>query len=295
MAVANHAASVQGVCLRITRLAADGTPMKGVTQTVYVCRSFMRVSFTPEFESGDEITEKNASGEVCISYKASDTLKRVTMELAICEPDPEITELLSGGLILEGNATGDPLTGGYPDVALGYAGLKVGQAPNPNGVGIEVWSVAVRDGAKDNALPYYRWVFPKVELRPSGDRVIENGVLANTFEGFGVGNINFGTGPVDDWPWPDATDRCYLYARDKNTGFPTNPDGTFNVINGWLDNSTKTPIVGTPDSPDIVEDPNLLGHYEYPAEKPTYDPLVMQTVGAKTTTTTTTTKSTTTA
>jgi len=39
----------------------------------------MRVSFTPEYEDGDEITEKNAAGEVCVTYKAPDTLKRATM------------------------------------------------------------------------------------------------------------------------------------------------------------------------------------------------------------------------
>jgi hypothetical protein len=81
-------------------------------------------------------------------------------------------------------------------------------------------------------------VFPKVTLRPSGDRVIENGLLANAFEGFSVGNLNFGTGPVDDWAWPDATDRPFLYARD--TAVPW--QGT----NGWQPNNTVTLDAGDP-------------------------------------------------
>ena len=48
MAVTNYAASVQGVCLRLTRLGQDGKPLQGATNTMYVTKAFMRVSFTTE-------------------------------------------------------------------------------------------------------------------------------------------------------------------------------------------------------------------------------------------------------
>ncbi len=99
MALVNYAASLQGVALRLSRLDESGNPMTGLNNC-YVTKAFMRVSFTPEYEEGDETTEKNAAGEVCMTYKAPDTLKRATMEIAICEPDPEITELLAGGVLL---------------------------------------------------------------------------------------------------------------------------------------------------------------------------------------------------
>jgi hypothetical protein len=275
MAVANYAASVQGVCLRLTRLDATGKPVQGTTGTLYVTKAFMRVSFTPEYEEGDEVTEKNAAGEVCITYKAPDTLKRATMELAICEPDPEITELLSGGVLLNLPALADlpePLATNAPTLAgttVGYASGKVGDAPNPNGVGIEVWSLAIRDGARDNDLPYYRWVFPKATLRPSGDRVIENGVLANAFEGFSVGNINFGTGGADDWAWPDATDRPYMYARDNEVPCNIGPN-----TRGWVNNAQVTTLIdkgepeGTTGSEIITRIEGLTGPFSttYPGE-----------------------------
>ena len=50
-------------------------------------------------------------------------------------------------------------------------------------------------------------------LRQSGDRVIENGLLANTFSGEGLGNENFGEGPDGRWEWPDVTTRPYMHAR----------------------------------------------------------------------------------
>ena len=52
-----------------------------------------------------------------------------------------------------------------------------------------------------------------MRLRQSGDRVIENGMLASTFEGYGLGNASFGMGPDNRWEWPMATERPYSYAR----------------------------------------------------------------------------------
>lgn len=196
----DYAASVQGAVIRVTRLAADGTLATGGSAS-YVMSSFIRVSFTPEYEEGDEFTEKAADGSVCITYKAPDTLKRVTLELAICNPDPEFTELLAGGTIL--SAAGN---------SVGYAAPLAGVDANPNGAALEVWSYAVQSGKRAATNPYWHWVFPYVKMRPGGDRVIENGMMANTFEGWGVGNTGFGDGPAAP-TWPFVSDRPYQYAR----------------------------------------------------------------------------------
>jgi hypothetical protein len=166
----------------------------------------MRVSFTPEYEEGDEITEKSANGTVCVTYKAPDTLKRITMELAICEPDAELSQLLSGGLLLRKNVDGVVKS-------VGWAAPGVGDDPAGNGVAIEAWSHAVKDGKRASVLPYFHWVFPYAKLRQSGDRVIENGMLATTFEGYGLGNRNFESGADGRWEFPVAAERPYSYAR----------------------------------------------------------------------------------
>jgi hypothetical protein len=166
----------------------------------------MRVSFTPEYEEGDEITEKSANGTVCVTYKAPDTLKRITMELAICEPDAELSQLLSGGLLLRKTVDGVVKS-------VGWAAPGVGDDPAGNGVAIEAWSHAVKDGKRASVLPYFHWVFPYAKLRQSGDRVIENGMLATTFEGYGLGNRNFGSGSDGRWEFPVAAERPYSYSR----------------------------------------------------------------------------------
>lgn len=197
----DYAASISGVAVRATRLQPSGEVAVG-EQASYVMESFISVSFTPEYEDGDEFTQKAANGTVCATYKAPDTLKRVNIEVAVCNPDPEFSELVAGGLLLQDG-----------DESVGYASAGVGVDANPNGISLEVWSRAIQEGKPASVNPYWRWLFPYVILRPSGERVIENGLLANTFEGWGVGNLPFGSGPEDDWPFPEATGRPYSYVR----------------------------------------------------------------------------------
>lgn len=209
MATQDNAASIQGVGIRVTRLDASGTLLNGPGDS-YTTASFIQVTFTPEYESGDEITQKNAAGQVCVTYQAPDTLKRITMEVAICEPDPEFTALVSGGLLLRKNLG----TLGAPNnKSIGWAAPAVGDDPSGNGVSIEAWSLAIKEGRKAAALPYFHWVFPYAKLNQSGDRVIENGLLATTFSGYGLGNAAFGSGPDERWEFPTAAERPYSYAR----------------------------------------------------------------------------------
>src|SRR3954464_14620212 len=111
----DYAASVQGVAIRVTKLNVDGT-LDG--DQSYFSKSFIRVGFTPEYEEGDEITEKNADGTVCVTFKAPDTLKRATMEIAVCDPDPILSSMLSGGTLLAGQLQPQPQspvdTASYP-------------------------------------------------------------------------------------------------------------------------------------------------------------------------------------
>jgi len=209
MATQEYAASIQGVSIRVTRLDASGTLLNEPGDS-YTTSAFMRLSFTPEYEEGDEITEKGANGAVCVTYKSPDTLKRITMELAICEPDTELTQLISGGLLLRKNLG----TYASPDrKSIGWSSPATGDDPAGNGVAIECWSQAIIDGKKASTYPYFHWVFPYAKLRLSGDRVIENGLLANTFEGYGLGNTEFSSGLDERWEYPVATERPYSYAR----------------------------------------------------------------------------------
>jgi hypothetical protein len=209
----------------------------------YTTSGFMKMSFTPEYEEGDEIVEKSANGVICVSYKAPDTLKRVTLELAICEPDPELSELMSGGLLLRKNMG----TFAAPDrKSIGWSSPAVGDDPSGFGVAIECWSFAVISGKRAASLPYFHWVFPYARLRLTGDRVIENGMLATTFQGYGLGNPLFSTGLDGRWEFPVATERPYSYAR--SSWAPTGRKGFYEWhgdLSKSISNSARTGTTAT--------------------------------------------------
>jgi hypothetical protein len=242
MATQEYAASIQGVSIRVTRLDSAGNLKTGDGDS-YTTSAFIRCSFTPEYEEGDEITEKSANGSTCVTYKSPDTLKRISMEVAICEPDVELTELLSGGLLLRKN-TG---TYGSPtNLSVGYASPGVGDDPAAYGVAIEVWTNAVKDGKRASVRPYFYWVFPYVKLRLSGDRVIENGMLATTFQGYGLGNSLFNDGPDDRWEFPTAAERPYSYARAAYA--PIGYQGFYNwhgTLTATASNKLQSATLGT--------------------------------------------------
>jgi hypothetical protein len=58
-------------------------------------------------------------------------------------------------------------------------------------------------------------------------------MLANTFEGYGLGNTGFGSGIDGRWEFPVASDRPYAYAR--SSWAPTGLSGFYT----WSDNSTN--------------------------------------------------------
>lgn len=200
----DYAASVSGTHIRVSRLNPDGSIKTGANAS-YVTSAFLSLSMTPEYEDGDEFTSKAADGTVCASYKAADTLKRVSLEIAICNPDPEFTELISGGLLLAETGT--------PANSLGWAAPEIGKdAMNGGAVAIEAWSRAIIDGKPAATNAFWHWLFPWSVMRPSGDRVLENGLLGVSFSGYSVGNELFGDGPAVPL-WPYTSGRAFAYAR----------------------------------------------------------------------------------
>lgn len=201
----DYASSITGSHIRVTALNQDGSFRTGAG-AAYVTQGFISASFTPEYEEGDEFTQKNAAGRICATFKAPDTLKRVNLSIALCAPDPEFTHIIAGGTLLGENSEG-------------WASPLVGDDPVPYGAAIEVWSNAIVDGKSAGTNPYFHWIFPYTKMRESGERVVQNDVLATEFEGWGVGNVEFGSGPMAPlWAFPQNTNSPYAYAR--STGVP---------------------------------------------------------------------------
>jgi len=208
----DNASSVAGMAIRLTRLNSDGTTQTGPSAS-YVTKKFVSLGFTPEYETGDEFTTKAADGSVCVSWKAPDTLKRVTLSIALCDPDPQFTEMIAGGTLLNSGGT-----------TVGWVAPLVGVDATPNGVAIEVWSIANVGGRQATVNPYWQWVFPYAQMHLAGERAIQNDLIATSFEGWAVGNSGFGDGPAAP-QWPFSSLSPVAYARTTSipvgTGYQT--------------------------------------------------------------------------
>lgn len=199
---------VQACATRVTRLTSDGSPDIGANN-LYVSDALVSFSATPEIEEGDEFIVKNACGSVCVNFKDCDRIKRLNVEMTICTPDPELTELLSGGVVLTSGAR------------VGWGMPFLSDPDCPLGVSIELWSKQINsDGSVDPTYPYARWLFPKVFLTP-GVRTFENGPLSNPFTGFALENSQWLDGPLNDWPV--GSDRAMQWLPD--TTLPTTSCG----------------------------------------------------------------------
>jgi hypothetical protein len=185
-------ASLQCVAIRVTGLDAGGVPAPG--NVMYVTDNLVKIDFNPEMETGQEIAQKNAAGNLCIVYRTPDLMKRLNMTVEVCVPDPELEVLLSGGdLFKTGVAPADEVAG------FSYPPLMVD--PVPYGVSIEAWTRYVINGYQPPEQPYMWWAFPKTQLR-KGNRTIDVNQMPNVYEGFAGENPGWGTGPADDWAFP---------------------------------------------------------------------------------------------
>lgn len=245
----DNAASVRGLVLRVTKLNADGTCVEGGTDDCdsYLSSGFINLTFTPSYSESDEISITNAAGDVCVYYKAPDTLQYVEFGLELCDPDPVLTQMLVGGTLLtkaysDACAPDEAVTGDL--VAVGYAAPEAGAVVNPNGVAVEVWTQAVVGGKSANICPFWHYVFPYATFKMDGDRVVENGNLATVFAGRGLGNSAFAEGPTLDttgitpavlgsvwnWGFPSNTGSPFAYAR--TAAAPVGLSGPFVNLGG---------------------------------------------------------------
>jgi hypothetical protein len=194
------AGSVFALGLRVGVLGPDGTPATG-PDGAYETDNLVKIDFTVEYRDGTEVERLNGAAKACLYYSSPPTVKRLTIDgLELCNPDPELEQLLGGGDVLL-DADGRP---------IGYAAPEVGSDPVPNGVGIEAWSSAVADDGVDAELPYMRWVFPREFLKPQG-RSISADPMAAAFEGQGNQNSRWGNGPMNDWP--NESGRVFQWIR----------------------------------------------------------------------------------
>jgi hypothetical protein len=186
---------LQACRIRVTNLDPDGTPTVGV-DNLYVSDALVSMGYTPVYEEGDEITEKNACGGVVVNYVGPSSFKRGDVSIQLSSPDPFLGALLGGG---------DVIT--VAEV-MGFAAPPIGQL-SEDGISIEIWVRRILAGSPDPDYPYGQWVYPMVRNLRLGEHTHGNETVKPNYTGNAFENPNWGDGP--DNAWPATSDRVYQW------------------------------------------------------------------------------------
>lgn len=106
----DNAGSVYAIGTRFSRLDATGAPLAGAGNA-YVTSALVTAGIGLEYADGQEITQNNGAGQLCVSYRAPDTLVRGTVsDLQFCSPDPNVMAFLMGGTVITRPVTAEVQT-----------------------------------------------------------------------------------------------------------------------------------------------------------------------------------------
>lgn len=186
------------VCaLRVARLNSLCQIVPGANNGV-VSTAIVRLASSPEYEAGDDFTQKNGCGDICLTVRTLDKLKRMNLTLDLCTRDMELIELLTGAQLYTEGA----------DI-IGVSRRGVGE-DDPDPVSLELWTKAIPSGttascAAPGAASWWRWVYPRATFT-LGDVTHENGIGMVTLSGYAEPNTWWGNGPWNDWPADELLD-----------------------------------------------------------------------------------------
>ena len=180
---------VRGKRLRITRLDECGNPPEDATPCSFVVtKGFISVALSAEIETGDDIVEKNADGDLCINDKSRDQFKRWNVEASFCEVDPSILDMMTN-VVVETD---------YDD---NIVGVRQPEGASIDSFALELWTgVPGSDCVPGEATNYGYLLLPFVVGGPLGDVTIENGAATFPVTSFTKGSGGWGEGPYDVVP-----------------------------------------------------------------------------------------------
>lgn len=163
----------------------DGSP--GAPCSIAVTDSFTSVSASAEVDEGDDILERKANGDICISEKDPDVLQGLTLSITLCQVDPWFISKLTGWPVVM-------------DQNCNAVGFDIMDGINTNQVAVELWSGVAGIDCGAGARYGYA-LFPCVEnWQLDGDLewAGSDTLWSITLQGFAKGQHAWGRGPYND-------------------------------------------------------------------------------------------------
>lgn len=185
--MANCFTSIRGRRMRVTRVDTLGRPVPGLCSTV-TTGGFVKIDMKAEVQAGDETTVTTASGDLCVSEKACDQLKWLTVDIDFCKVDPDLFSLINPNWVK----------------LLDHNGQTIGWEESytyscDSGFALEIWAdvsgYTVTDPNAAGAWVYY--LLPFVVGGTLGDLTVENGAATFTLSGQTKKGSQWGKGPYN--------------------------------------------------------------------------------------------------
>lgn len=189
--VASVATAIKGTHYRVVKLDTCGNPVTGTGSLVVVSKGFVQVQMEPQYEDGEEFFERTADGTPCVNQKDDPVLKRMQLQIQLCEINTSGLSYLASARELTVNGAG--VTG---------TGFAISEGSPTNRYSLEVWQRVAGSGACDpSGLQRYIYnAWPNVGASKVGTYTIENGrstlqVTSETMAASMTTTVGWGDGP----------------------------------------------------------------------------------------------------
>lgn len=177
-------APVRGRRMRVTKVNECGVPIYGDCAQV-VSKGFTSIEFSPQTDDGEEISVRNAGGELCVSEPACKTMTGIEVTANFCQVDTDIFALMTGE---------EPVVG--PDGR--GVGFDIGDIPCNAGSGLEVWTgihSQTACGEAGGAAQFGYLVLPWLSAGTLGDFTVEDGAITFSLTATAKSGSGWGVGP----------------------------------------------------------------------------------------------------
>lgn len=180
--------SVRSCAARLTKVDTCGRPVTG-SDSVVTTDGYISIAYSPQISEGDEIEQKNACGQLCISDKARDQVKWVDVEIVFCGVNPDAAHLI----------TGFPLAEDYAGDNIGFD-IDGASSPAASGYALEAWTEIPDAGAcvPGSAGSWGYFLAPWIVSGMVTDFTLENGAANFTYTGRTKAGSLWDVGPHDD-------------------------------------------------------------------------------------------------
>jgi len=180
---------LQGLILRATKLDSCGAPVAGACSTI-TTKGFISVEVKADETAGNEISPTLADGTRCYYQVSPKQLNKLTVNIELCQVDPELINMITGSPIITDDATPTPSAIGFTTDSAAYGVANVA---------LELWTNIAGGGcASATGRKWGYYLLPWLTQGTVGKPKFENDAVTFTIdEAITKDGNQWGVGPYN--------------------------------------------------------------------------------------------------